>query len=65
MKADLDETGTLVIRSETPVESFALTHWYGLWRKKNATFLVSTVERATDGSGAMDHSFAEVKERRS
>lgn len=64
MKVELDEKGTLVVRSETPIESFALTHWYTLWKKRDALFLVSTVERADDGSGAMDHSFAEVKHQR-
>lgn len=60
MKVDLDEKGTLVIRSETPVESFALSHWYNLWLKDDSMLLVSTVERADDGSGAMDHSYATV-----
>ncbi len=59
MKVELDEKGTLVVTSETPVESFALTHWYNLWEKHDATLLVTIIARGTDGG--MDRDFTEVK----
>jgi hypothetical protein len=61
MKAELDEKGTLVIWAETPVESFALTHWHTLWNKDDALLLVNTVSRSDDG--IMDKGLTEVKPR--
>ena len=61
MKVDLDEKGCLCICAETAVESFALTHWYDEWTKERCTFLVQCVERADDGSGALDTSLRPVR----
>lgn len=49
MKAELDEKGTLVVTAQSPLESFALSHWYTLWDKGEAVFLITTVERSGDG----------------
>lgn len=46
MKVNLDEMGALVIRAEGSVESFALSHWYNLWRDSKAILRVETVEAA-------------------
>lgn len=61
MRVELDEKGTLVVWSDTPVEAFALTHWFNLWNKKDATFLIQTIERSEDDPRFMDKSLAEVK----
>lgn len=60
MRVELDEKGTLVIWAETPIESFALTHWYNLWVKDDALMLVNTVERAEDGIN-MDKGLKQVE----
>jgi len=33
MKASLDEHGRLLIQGETPVETYALVHWFADWNK--------------------------------
>jgi hypothetical protein len=45
VKVELLEDGTLRVTAETPMESFALSHWYRLWEEHKAAFMVSTVER--------------------
>lgn len=48
MKVELDEKGVLIVSGESPVESFALTHWHRLWLAKESLFLVQTLERDTE-----------------
>lgn len=61
MQAKLDEKGTLVIWSESPVEAFALTHWKTLWEKREAILFVQTCERDPEGSGHLNHNLSEVE----
>lgn len=42
MKAELDADGVLVIKAESPMESFALGHWWHLWQKRDASLRVET-----------------------
>ena len=46
MRVELDETGTLVISSDSPLESFALSHWHKLWEKRGSTFLLQTIAKS-------------------
>ena len=64
MNVDMDEKGCLCVTGETTVEAFALTKWHEEWSKGNCNFLVACIERATDGSGALDTSLRHVVQRK-
>ena len=40
MKIELNEEGTLVLMTETPMEIFAMERWYDLWSRNKATFMI-------------------------
>lgn len=63
MKVDLDENGCLCIRAETPVESFALTHWHDEWVHGRCQFLVQRTE-LSDESNRFEKSFGTVEPKR-
>lgn len=45
MKVNLGERGAMVVTAESPIESFALSHWFALWQDHKSTLQVQTVER--------------------
>lgn len=60
MKVELDEKGVLIIKAESSVESFALSHWHRMWENNEVCFLVETVAIAADGSGELDRNYREI-----
>ena len=46
MNTILDKHGTLIIETQSPIEQFALSHWYSMWQKGEVTFLIRVDEKA-------------------